>query len=137
LSPHPRVYDDTKDTTQAISLGIARTGKLVTSAALVLVFAFFSLSTGPAGHQAVRDRPGRRCADRRHLIRALLVPSLMMLLGSTTGGSRAGAPRTVRASAQACGRDGLARNRLGDRINPVTEPIPAAFSRSLHCGKWP
>ena len=40
-------YDDTKDTRQAIALGLARTGKLVTSAALVLVFAFFSLSTGP------------------------------------------------------------------------------------------
>src|SRR4029079_18399678 len=40
-------YDETKNTAQAIELGLARTGKLVTSAALVLVFAFFSLSTGP------------------------------------------------------------------------------------------
>ena len=54
------------DTSQAISTGIARTGKLVTSAALVLVFAFFALSTGPGpGHQAVRHRPGRRDPDRR------------------------------------------------------------------------
>ena len=34
-------YDESGDTTQAISLGIARTGKLVTSAALVLCLAFF------------------------------------------------------------------------------------------------
>ena len=40
-------YDETKDTPRAIELGLARTGKLVTSAALVLMIAFFSLSTGP------------------------------------------------------------------------------------------
>src|SRR5262249_4629983 len=40
-------YDETGDTDQAISLGLARTGKLVTSAALVLMFAFFVLSTSP------------------------------------------------------------------------------------------
>ena len=60
------IYDETGDTNYAISTGIARTGKLVTSAALVLVFAFFALSTGPGpGHQAVRDRPRRRDPDRR------------------------------------------------------------------------
>jgi RND superfamily putative drug exporter len=36
-------YDETGDTNTAISLGLARTGKLVTSAALVLMFAFFVL----------------------------------------------------------------------------------------------
>ena len=41
-------YDASGDTTQAIALGIARTGKLVTSAALVLCLAFFVLSTAPA-----------------------------------------------------------------------------------------
>ena len=40
-------YDETGDTNQAICLGLARTGKLVTSAALVLMFAFFVLSTSP------------------------------------------------------------------------------------------
>ena len=59
-------YDETGDTKQAIELGLARTGKLVTSAALVLMFAFFSLSTGPGpGHQAVRDRASGRDHLRR------------------------------------------------------------------------
>ena len=40
-------YDETGDTSDAISLGLARTGKLVTSGAGVLMFAFFALSTGP------------------------------------------------------------------------------------------
>jgi putative drug exporter of the RND superfamily len=75
-------YDETKDTTQAISLGLARTGKLVTSAALVLVFAFFSLSTGP-GPDIKQFGIGLAAGVLidATLIRALLVPSLMMLLG--------------------------------------------------------
>jgi RND superfamily putative drug exporter len=44
-------YDETHDTDDAISLGLARTGKLVTSGAGVLMFAFFALSTAPARHQ--------------------------------------------------------------------------------------
>jgi RND superfamily putative drug exporter len=75
-------YDETKDTAQAISLGLARTGKLVTSAALVLVFAFFSLSTGP-GPDIKQFGIGLAAGVLLDatLIRALLVPSVMMLLG--------------------------------------------------------
>jgi len=40
-------YDETGSTDKAIELGLARTGKLVTSAALVLMFAFLVLSTSP------------------------------------------------------------------------------------------
>ncbi len=40
-------YDETGSTNKAIELGLARTGKLVTSAALVLMFAFLVLSTSP------------------------------------------------------------------------------------------
>jgi putative drug exporter of the RND superfamily len=75
-------YDETKDTATAISLGLARTGKLVTSAALVLVFAFFSLSTGP-GPDIKQFGIGLAAGVLidATLIRALLVPSVMMLLG--------------------------------------------------------
>jgi putative drug exporter of the RND superfamily len=75
-------YDETKDTAKAIELGLARTGKLVTSAALVLVFAFFSLSTGP-GPDIKQFGIGLAAGVLidATLIRGLLVPSLMMLLG--------------------------------------------------------
>ena len=67
LSRMREAYDETGDTNRSISLGLARTGKLVTSAALVLMFAFFVLSSGPGrGHQAVRDRAGGRDHLRRH-----------------------------------------------------------------------
>jgi RND superfamily putative drug exporter len=40
-------YDETGSTERAIELGLARTGELVTSAALILMFAFLVLSTSP------------------------------------------------------------------------------------------
>jgi putative drug exporter of the RND superfamily len=75
-------YDETRDTASAVELGLARTGKLVTSASLVLVFAFFSLSTGP-GPDIKQFGIGLAAGVLidATLIRALLVPSVMMLLG--------------------------------------------------------
>ena len=75
-------YDETKDTKEAVTLGLARTGKLVTSAALVLMFAFFVLSTGPSVDikQFGIGLAAGIIFDAT-VIRALLVPSLMLLLG--------------------------------------------------------
>jgi len=75
-------YDETGDTKKAIELGLARTGKLVTSAALVLMFAFFSLSTspGPDIKQFAIGLSAGIIFDAT-VIRALLVPSIMQLMG--------------------------------------------------------
>ena len=75
-------YDETGDTKKAIELGLARTGKLVTSAALVLMFAFFALSTspGPDIKQFAIGLSAGIIFDAT-VIRALLVPSVMQLLG--------------------------------------------------------
>jgi putative drug exporter of the RND superfamily len=75
-------YEETHETPRAIELGLARTGKLVTSAALVLMFAFFSLSTspGPDIKQFAIGLSAGIIFDAT-IIRALLVPSTMMLLG--------------------------------------------------------
>jgi RND superfamily putative drug exporter len=75
-------YDETGDTKQAIALGLARTGKLVTSASLVLMFAFFVLSTGP-GLDIKQFGIGLAAGIvfDATVIRALLVPALMRLLG--------------------------------------------------------
>ncbi len=75
-------YDETGDTRQAISLGLARTGKLVTSAALILMFAFFVLSSNPSVDvkQFGIGLAAGIIFDAT-VIRALLVPSLMRLLG--------------------------------------------------------
>jgi RND superfamily putative drug exporter len=75
-------YEETGHTPKSIELGLARTGKLVTSAALVLMFAFFSLSTGP-GPDIKQFAIGLSAGIifDATVIRALLVPSTMMLLG--------------------------------------------------------
>ncbi len=75
-------YDDLGDTDAAIALGLAKTGKLVTSAALVLCLAFFVLSTSP-GTDIKQFGIGLSAGVLfdATVIRALLVPSLMKLLG--------------------------------------------------------
>ena len=83
LSRMREAYDETGDTRHAVALGLARTGKLVTSAALVLMFAFFVLSTSP-GVDVKQFGIGLAAGIilDATVIRALLVPALMRLLGS-------------------------------------------------------
>jgi RND superfamily putative drug exporter len=75
-------YDETGNTRQAVSLGLARTGKLVTSAALVLCMAFFVLSTSP-GVDVKQFGIGLAAGIifDATVIRGLLVPALVSLLG--------------------------------------------------------
>jgi putative drug exporter of the RND superfamily len=76
-------YDEHRDTDHAVALGLARTGKLVTSAALVLMFAFFVLSTSP-GPDIKQFGIGLAAGIifDATVIRALLVPAIMRLAGS-------------------------------------------------------
>ncbi|MHB8643521.1 MAG: MMPL family transporter [Gaiellaceae bacterium] len=76
-------YDETGSTEKAIELGLARTGKLVTSAALILMFAFLVLSSSP-GFEIKEFAIGLAAGIifDATVIRALLVPSLMRLLGN-------------------------------------------------------
>jgi RND superfamily putative drug exporter len=75
-------YDQTGSTQRAIELGLARTGKLVTSAALILMFAFVVLSTAP-GLEIKELAIGLAAGITfdATVIRALLAPALMRLLG--------------------------------------------------------
>ena len=74
-------YDETGSTDRAIELGLARTGKLVTSAALILMFAFLVLSSSP-GFEIKEFAIGLAAGIifDATVIRALLVPALMKLL---------------------------------------------------------
>jgi putative drug exporter of the RND superfamily len=76
-------YDETGSTNRAIELGLARTGKLVTSAALILMFAFLVLSSSP-GFEIKEFAIGLAAGIifDATVIRALLVPALMRLLGN-------------------------------------------------------
>lgn len=82
LSRMREAYDETGSTDRAIELGLARTGKLVTSAALILMFAFLVLSSSP-GFEIKVFAIGLAAGIifDATVIRALLVPSLMRLMG--------------------------------------------------------
>jgi RND superfamily putative drug exporter len=75
-------YDETGDTNKAIELGLARTGKLVTSAALILMFAFLVLSSSP-GFEIKEFAIGLAAGIifDATVVRAMLVPALMSILG--------------------------------------------------------
>ena len=75
-------YDVSGNTATAVELGLARTGKLVTSAALVLMFAFFVLSSSP-GVDIKQFGIGLAAGIifDATVIRSLLVPALVRLFG--------------------------------------------------------
>ncbi len=103
-------YDETHDTPSAIALGLARTGKLVTSAAAILMFAFFVLSMSP-GTDIKQFGIGLAAGIifDATVIRALLVPALMRLLGSWNWWLPPSFARVLRVSP-------------GERLEQVPEP---------------
>jgi RND superfamily putative drug exporter len=82
LSRMREAYDETGSTSKAIELGLARTGKLVTSGALILALTFLVLSSTP-GYEVKSLAIGLAAGIifDATVIRALLVPALMKLLG--------------------------------------------------------
>jgi uncharacterized membrane protein YdfJ with MMPL/SSD domain len=97
-------YDETRDTRRAISYGLARTGKLVTSAALILMFAFFVLSSSP-GVDIKQFGIGLAAGIifDATIIRALLVPALMRLMGEWNWWFPAPLARLLRVAPAASG----------------------------------
>ena len=98
-------YDRTGSTDAAVVRGIGRTGRLVTSAALILFLAFVSMASGPRDrHQGVRDRPGGRDPARRHRDPGaagaggrVAVRALELVAAGAAGEVAAGRPLAARA----------------------------------------
>jgi RND superfamily putative drug exporter len=82
LSRMREEYDTVPDNTRAVAAGLAKTGKLITSAALIMVIAFCGLA---ASRFIEMQQFGFGLAAAilldATLIRALIVPSLMQLMG--------------------------------------------------------
>jgi len=76
-------YDATGSTDGAVVQGIGRTGRLVTSAALILFLAFAALASGPATDLKVMATGlGFGILLDATVVRSLLLPSLVSLFGS-------------------------------------------------------
>ncbi len=82
LSRMREEYDRTGSTDEAVVTGISRTGRLVTSAALILFLAFVSMSSGPQTDAKVfaTGLAAGILLDAT-IIRALLVPAIVSLFG--------------------------------------------------------
>jgi len=75
-------FDRTRDTTSAVVEGLGRTGRLVTSAALILFLAFASLASAPdTDIKVLATGLGAGILLDATVIRALLVPALVTLFG--------------------------------------------------------
>jgi putative drug exporter of the RND superfamily len=75
-------YDRTGDTSMAVITGIGRTGRLVTSAALILFFAFSAIALSPGTDTKVLGTAlGVGILLDATIVRALLVPALVSSLG--------------------------------------------------------
>jgi putative drug exporter of the RND superfamily len=75
-------YDGSADTDEAIIAGLGRTGRLVTSAALILFLAFVSMASGPGTDTKIlaTGLAAGILLDAT-VIRALLVPAVVSIMG--------------------------------------------------------
>ncbi len=90
-------YDATGNTDEAVIRGIGRTGRLVTSAALILFLAFVSLASGPQTDVKVMATGlAAGILLDATIIRALLVPAVVSLFGRWNWVLPAGPARLLR-----------------------------------------
>ncbi|MCW2986149.1 MAG: rane protein, partial [Conexibacter sp.] len=107
-------YDATGNTDVAVVRGIGRTGRLVTSAAIILFLAFVSMASGPETDiKVLATGLAAGILLDATVIRALLVPAVVSLFGRWNWALPAGAARVLRVEPSLPARD-------------VPEPAPAA-----------
>ena len=92
-------YDRTGSTDAAIVEGLGRTGRLVTSAALILFLAFASLAAAPdTDVKVLATGLGVGILLDATLVRALLVPQRASGCAACSGSASAGGPATTERS---------------------------------------
>jgi RND superfamily putative drug exporter len=90
-------YDKTGETDTAVITGLGRTGRLVTSAALILFFAFAALASAPGTDIKVLGTAlGVGILIDATVVRALLVPALVTLFGRWNWWLPAGLAKVLR-----------------------------------------
>jgi len=76
-------YDSARNTDEAVVTGVARTGRLVTCAALILFLAFAALASGPGTDlKTLATGLGIGILIDATIVRSVLVPSLVSLFGN-------------------------------------------------------
>jgi putative drug exporter of the RND superfamily len=99
-------YDITKDTNEAVVFGLGRTGRLVTSAALILFLAFAALASGPETDvKVLATGLAAGILLDATVVRAILVPALVSFFGRFNWWLPPGIARVL-------------------RVRPSPEPLP-------------
>jgi RND superfamily putative drug exporter len=119
-------YDRTGDTSAAVVEGIGRTGRLVSSAALILVLSFLAMSTGPVTDiKILATGLGAGILVDATLIRCLLVPALVSLFGAYNWWLPARVARLLRVEPSPLGG-----SRAAERHRPAGRAADAAPARA-------
>jgi RND superfamily putative drug exporter len=101
-------YDNQHDTDKAVVFGLSRTGRLVTSAALILFLAFAAMASGPQTDvKILATGLAAGILLDATVVRALLVPAVVSLFGRWNWWLPPGAARVL-------------------RVKPSPEPAPEA-----------
>ena len=91
--------DQTGDTDEAVVFGLSRTGRLVTSAALILFLAFAAMASGPATDvKILATGLAAGILIDATVIRALLVPAVVSLFGRWNWWLPVGVARVLRVA---------------------------------------
>ncbi len=97
LSRIREAYDASGDPRHAVTEGLGRTGRLVTSAAAILMLSFLSMSTGPQTDlKILATGLGAGILIDAVVIRCLLVPAMVALFGRANWWLPAGLARVLR-----------------------------------------
>jgi putative drug exporter of the RND superfamily len=100
-------YDRSGSTAYAVEQGLGRTGRLVTSAALILFFAFAALASAPGTDIKVfATALGVGILLDATVVRALLVPALISLFGKWNWWLPAGVAKVLRVEPSPLREDG-------------------------------
>jgi RND superfamily putative drug exporter len=110
-------YDGARSTDAAVVEGIGRTGRLVTSAALILFLAFAALASGPGTDlKTLATGLGIGILLDATIVRSVLVPSLVSLFGSWNWYLPPGVARLLRVPPS---------HPHAERDEPLVVPAPA------------
>jgi RND superfamily putative drug exporter len=113
-------YDGVRNTDEAVVEGIARTGRLVTCAALILFLAFAALASGPGTDlKTLATGLGIGILLDATIVRSVLVPSLVSLFGNWNWYLPAGVAKILRV-APSHGHDPAREHPRP--VEPVVEP---------------